>query len=71
MIAARYLGDGVYASFDGFNIWLGLEADQELIALEPSVFVALMAYGRDLRDALNAKHAHDEQSAAEKPGDVT
>lgn len=41
-----YLGDGVYASFDGYQIWLEGNADnrQNLIALEPQVFGSLMAY---------------------------
>lgn len=42
----RYLGDGVYASFDGYHIWLHLGADDnpKLIALEPGVFDALARY---------------------------
>ena len=34
-----YLGDGVYASFDGFQIWLAVNHhENKVIALEPSVF---------------------------------
>lgn len=48
---ARYLGDGVYATFDGYHIWLktGSHRDHEAtnqIALEPSVFTALLDYQR-------------------------
>ena len=41
----KYLGDGVYASFDGFQIWLAANHHENVvIALEPSVFDALIAY---------------------------
>lgn len=45
-IDSRYLGDGVYASFDGFQIWLraGSHDSEPLIALEPATFEALCAY---------------------------
>lgn len=47
--ASQYLGDAVYAAFDGYYIWLrtGSHRDHEAtnrIALEPSVFNALVAY---------------------------
>jgi hypothetical protein len=47
----RYLGDGVYASFDGYQIWLDTRAQEPVnrIALEPEVFRALCAFERDLR----------------------
>lgn len=37
-----YLGDGVEATFDGYQIWL--TAGDYRIALEPDVMVALTAY---------------------------
>jgi hypothetical protein len=43
-----YLGDGCYGSFDGYQIWLRVtrnNGDHE-IALEPQVFMSLMAYGQ-------------------------
>lgn len=47
----RYLGDAVYASFDGRHIWLrthnGISATNE-IALEPDVYVALTRYATRL-----------------------
>ena len=49
-----YLGDGVYASFDGYQIWLraeGLDGMNE-IAIEPQTWAALMAYHERLRTAL-------------------
>ena len=42
----RYLGDGVYAEYDGFQVWLkveGFNADNR-IAIEPTVFDALCRY---------------------------
>lgn len=41
-----YLGDGVYASFDGYHIILDLRAqdDTTRIALEPAVFDSLLDY---------------------------
>ncbi len=41
-----YLGDGLYAHFDGYQFWLRAprnEGDHE-VALEPSVFDALVQY---------------------------
>lgn len=45
-VAPEYLGDAVYASFDGHHIWLHLDDHRSrgLIALEPEVFSALLAY---------------------------
>jgi hypothetical protein len=42
----EYLGDGVYASFDGYHILLDLRGqdDSTRIALEPPVFEALLRY---------------------------
>ena len=41
-----YLGDGVYASFDGYHIVLDLRAQDSTtrIALEPAVMEALIRY---------------------------
>jgi hypothetical protein len=54
---ASYLGDGVYATFDGYHIWLktGSHRDHEAtaqIVLEPGVFAALVDYQRKLVEAL-------------------
>lgn len=53
---ATYLGDGVYASFDGYHIWLATEPNERgyehRIALEPAVFEALLEYRRKLVEAL-------------------
>ena len=46
-VARCYLGDGVYAAFDGFGIWLtaenGLSAT-DAIYLEPSVYTELVRF---------------------------
>lgn len=45
----RYLGDGVYASFDEHQIWLDLRGQDTTtrIALEPQVLMALIQYAYD------------------------
>jgi hypothetical protein len=48
-VPPRYLGDGVYAHFDGWHIWLGLQAGQRGIALEPAVLAALIDYDSAIR----------------------
>lgn len=47
----RYLGDGVYGSFDGYQIWLRAERDgmTHEIAIEPEVLASLNAYDAFLR----------------------
>jgi hypothetical protein len=48
-----YLGDGLYASFDGYQIWLKASNGVDVtnaVALEPSVFQALLAYEKKLRE---------------------
>jgi hypothetical protein len=46
----RYLGDGVIASFDGYQIWLSTDRDgiTHRIALEPEVYDALHHYMQDI-----------------------
>jgi len=53
----EYLGDGVYASWDGHQIWLDTRAQQPVnkIALDGQAMGSLMAYvdkirGRDKKD---------------------
>ena len=46
-----YLGDAVYASFDGWHIWLRTgDRNNQRIALEPEVFAALLAFNKRLRE---------------------
>jgi len=44
----RYIGDGVYASFDGYQIWLKTPRNggTHLIALEPAVFAQLIGFAQ-------------------------
>ena len=45
----RYLGDGAYVSFDGYAFWLAANHHtNKVIALEPMVLIALLAYVREL-----------------------
>ena len=47
-----YLGDGVYASFDGYHIWLTTSdgySSTNRIALEPPVYNELITFAQSLR----------------------
>lgn len=45
VIEPSYLGDAVYASFDGYHIWLKTgDGNNQQIALEPAVYQALVNY---------------------------
>jgi hypothetical protein len=49
----RYLGDGVYASFDGFQIWLAANHhENKVVALEEPVMAALYKYHHDLHERI-------------------
>lgn len=55
-----YLGDGLYASFDGFQIVLtaprvSFGADH-FVALEPSVFSALLRYADEINKKYETTH---------------
>jgi len=45
-----YLGDGLYASFDGYQIVLRAprEHGEHYVALEPAVYAALIRYAADI-----------------------
>jgi hypothetical protein len=59
-IEDRYLGDGVYASFDGYQVWLDTRAQSPVnrIALEPSVLLELDQF----RQAVEALRGPDEEA---------
>jgi hypothetical protein len=41
----KYLGDGVYVSYDGYQLWLAANhPDNKVVALEPQVYHALVNY---------------------------
>lgn len=56
MIKDRYLGDGVYAAWDGYHIWLDTRAQTPTgrIALEPSVLRELDKYRKHIEATLRA-----------------
>ena len=56
-IKSVYLGDAVYASFDGYHIWLHLNRhdSEPLIALEPSVLTELKNYEAHIIATLKAR----------------
>lgn len=59
----QYLGDGVYARFDGHQIWvetLGSETPQS-IALEPQVMAELFDYNKKLIAWLSQIAAEGQQ----------
>lgn len=58
-----YLGDGLYASFDGWQIMLraprGIGADH-WVALEPNVYAELVRFARDCWERPPAPKAAEE-----------
>lgn len=71
LIEDRYIGDGVYASSDGYYIILDLRSQDSTtrIALEPAVYDALVAFRDDLEHAgakQRAKYAADALLAEKK-----
>lgn len=51
----EYLGDGVYASFDGFQIWLAVNDHRnQVIAIEPNVLSRLIEYAKK-KDMIKTK----------------
>ena len=42
----RYLGDGVYLSFDGYQLWIAVNHHlNKVVAIEPEVFINLIREG--------------------------
>jgi hypothetical protein len=61
-----YLGDGLFASFDGYRIWLRTLREDGIhhrIALEPLVFNALLDYAIKIVSAANAAEAGGQADA--------
>ncbi len=65
VIEDRYIGDGVYASFDGYHIFLDTRAQEPVhrIGLEPAVLEELERYKTDVQAA--CKQAESEQDSTE------
>lgn len=53
-----YLGDGLYATFDGWQIVLRAprEDGDHTVALEPEVFTALMRFAERINGKYNVEH---------------
>lgn len=72
----RYLGDGVYASYDGFHIWLDLRAQHsgnriKRVALDPRVMLNLINYDQEIRHAEDSlRHTADVQRDDDNDEDV-
>ena len=52
-VPARYLGDGVYAIFDGYGIWLHANDHRDptdRIYLEPAVMNALERFNKEVKE---------------------
>lgn len=65
MSQQEYIGDGVYASFDGYHIWLRTEREMgqwHEIALEPSVFHALTQYRTRIYQAARQEENNEQNS---------
>lgn len=60
----EYLGDGLYASFDGYQFKLraprGAHGDHE-VYLEPEVFDAFVAFAKRITEAANERAYEREQ----------
>ncbi len=59
MTNREYLGDGVYAEFDGFQIWVAANDgthDYARVALEPVVMNALDNYRNRLNEIYGVKY---------------
>jgi hypothetical protein len=59
--AKQYLGDSVYANFDGFYLILTVENGNgppgHEIFIEPQVWDALVAYRQRIQEAIRRMHA--------------
>ena len=48
---STYLGDGVYASSDGYSVWLAVNHhENNVVALEPQVLDHLVQYVESLKE---------------------
>lgn len=52
-VPASYLGDGLYAIFDGYGIWLHANDHKnptDRVFLEPGVFQSLVAFEKESKE---------------------
>ena len=62
-IKQEYLGDAVYASFDGYHVMLAVnDPNNHVVALEPAVLKALWRYSEKMQAAIKADWEAREQS---------
>lgn len=57
-VPPAYLGDGVYARFDGFQIWVEASNGVQVtaaVALDPGVWTALLAWEKRMAEAQRAQ----------------
>ena len=64
LMLKRYIGDGVYAGFDGYQIWIwtsnGVE-ESAPIALEGPTLLSLTKYASDLHEFIKDKTSIDQE----------
>lgn len=66
MANKAYLGDSVYAEFDGYHIILTTDNDDgpsNTIAVEPEVLTMLINYAKGVMPGLPAIQSHSDNSA--------
>lgn len=60
-----YLGDGVYASFDGFQVWLAVNHhENKVVAIEPKVMENLLGYAQVVWPKVHHLPADDTEGGA-------
>lgn len=53
----EYLGDAVYASFDGFSVWLRTgDGNNQRICLEPTILRALVNFAKGVDKQYGVEH---------------
>jgi hypothetical protein len=53
----RHIGDGVYVSFDGYQLWLAANDHRNrVIALDPSVLAELIRFAQQINRASGTRH---------------
>lgn len=55
-VPASYLGDGVYAIFDGYGIWLHANSHSnptDKVFLEPQVLEALINFNKEVTNVIS------------------
>jgi len=67
-----YLGDSVYAEFDGFGIWLTtnngyLDDPRNKIYLEPQVYFALLRFVEQVRTSPQEPTTPTSRTTSEQP----